>query len=146
MVTWCLHFSAVCILYVDGENMCVQWGFNWIRAVFLTGSGVCAFVCYAAPELWGADAGDEDSADPAQYSAQTAGPGLLELPWYEMLQQHKSTAQDCVLNNSHRTDDVRSTGHTASVTSQYIHCRYFYTLCFCLHFWFGVFNVKYLFI
>lgn len=55
----------------------------------------CVFV-FAAPELWGADAGDEDSAAPARCSAQTIWPGLLELPWYEILQQYKSVEEDCV--------------------------------------------------
>lgn len=36
-VTWCNRLYA--------SLLCVQWGINWVRAVFLTGSGVCVCVC-----------------------------------------------------------------------------------------------------
>lgn len=64
-------------------NMCI---YSDSGGLFMTGSTHLICVCFCgfiAPQLWGADAGHEDSADTTQYSAQTAGLGLLELPRYE---------------------------------------------------------------
>ena len=70
--TWCLkplltsHYDCVCVCACACVRVCMC---------------VRVLAC-AAPELWGADAGHEDPVGPAQFSAETAGSELLELPGY----------------------------------------------------------------
>lgn len=76
----------VCVCFDLFTLICPSVLFFWPDLCVCLRVYVVFWAC-AAPELWGADAGYEDSADPAQLSATTTGPVLLELPgWGEHTQ------------------------------------------------------------